>query len=84
MGSSTGQLHSGNDGSFLSVQMNEEPHVSVSYLQAGVRPWMAEIVESPWLRGGVNWFPLEVRGHAIVPRKLEYSHGNWTLFSRKR
>lgn len=55
--------------------------MSVLYLQAGVGPWMAEVVESPWLRGGVNRFPPEVWGHTIAPRKLEYSHGNRTLFS---
>lgn len=82
MGSSTSQLHSDNNGSLFSAQINWEPRVSVSYLQAGVGPWMVE-VESPWLRGGVNRFPLEVWGHTVAPRKLEYSHGNRTLFSTR-
>lgn len=74
-------MNSDNDGSFFSGQINSKPRVSVSYLQVGVRPWMAEVVESPWLRGGVNQFPLDVWGHTIIPRKLEYSHRKWTLLS---
>lgn len=84
MGSSTSQLQSDNDGSFFSAQMNWEQRVCMSYLQAGVGPWIAEVVESPWLRCGVNWFPLEVWGHSVAPRKLEYSHGNRTFFSTTR
>lgn len=56
----------------------------MSYLQVGIRPWVAEVVESPWLRGGVNHFPLDVWGHTIITRKLEYSHGKWTLLSGMR
>lgn len=84
MGNATGQLHSDNGGWFLPAQMNWEPCVSVSYLQAGVGPWMAEVVKSPWLRRGVYRFPLEFRGHTIAPGKLEYSHGNRTLSSTTR
>lgn len=51
----------------------------VSYLQAGVGPWMAEVVESPRLRGGVHRFPLDFRGHTISPGKLEYTHGDGTF-----
>lgn len=51
----------------------------VSYLEAGVGPWMAKVVEPPRLRRGVHRFPLEVRGHTISPRKLEYAHGDRTL-----
>lgn len=50
-----------------------------SYLEAGVRPWMAKVVESPWFRWGVHGFSVEVRGHAISCRKLEQAHGDWTL-----
>lgn len=56
----------------------------MSYLEAGVGSWMAKVVESPWLRGGVNGFPLEFRGHTISPRKLEYAHGDGTLLSGYR
>lgn len=49
-----------------------------SYLEACVGPRMAEVVESPWLRR-VHRFPLEVGGHTISPRELEYAHGDGTL-----
>lgn len=49
------------------------------YLEAGVGARVAEVVESPGFRRGVYRFPLEVGGHAISPRKLEYSHGDGTL-----
>lgn len=84
MGNSTSQLHSDNGGWFFPAQMNWEPCVSVSYLQAGAGPWMAEVVKSPWLRRGVKRFPLDVWGHTIAPRKLEHSHGNRTLSSTTR
>lgn len=58
--------------------------MSVSYLQAGVGPWMAEVVESPWFRGSVSRLPLEVRSHTIITRKLVYINGNGTLLSRMR
>lgn len=45
---------------------------------------MAEVVESPWLRRGVNRFPLDIKGHTIGPRKLEYSHGDGTLLPGNR
>lgn len=77
-------INSDKVGSFFFGQMNSKPHVSMSYLQVDVRPWMAEVVESPWLRGGVNHFPLDVWGHTIITRKLEYSHGKWTLLSGMR
>lgn len=84
MGNATGQLHSDNGGWFLPAQMNWELCASVSYLQAGVGLWMADAVKSPWLRRGVNRFPLEFRGQTIGPGKLEYSHGNRTLSSTTR
>lgn len=56
----------------------------VSYLEAGVGPWMAEVVESPRLGGGVHRFPLELWSHTISARKLENSHGDGTLFSGYR
>lgn len=56
----------------------------MSYLQAGVGPRMAEVVESPWLGGSVNRLPLEVRSHTIITWKLVYTNGNGTLLSRMR
>ena len=56
----------------------------MSYLEAGVGPRMAEVVESPRLGGGVNRFLLELRSHTISARKLENSHGDGTLFSGHR
>lgn len=40
---------------------------------------MAKVVKSPWFSEGVHRFPLEVRGHTISSRKLEYSHGDGAL-----
>lgn len=54
------------------------------YLEAGVGARVAQVVESPRLRRGVHRFLLEVRGHTISPRKLEYPHGDGTLLSEHR
>ena len=56
----------------------------VSYLKASVGTWVAEVVVSPWFRRGVHRYPLEVRGHTVSPRKLEYAHGDWTLLPGDR
>lgn len=58
--------------------------VSLSHLKASVGSWMTEVVESPWLRGGVYRFPLEFRCHTISPRKLKYTHGNGPFLPGQR
>lgn len=68
----------------LVIQRSPFFHHSESYLEACVGHRMAEVVESPWLRGGVNRFPLDIKGHTISPRKLEYSHGDGTLLPGNR
>lgn len=56
----------------------------VCYLKAGVGPWMAKVVESPWFSERVYRFSLEVRGHTVSTRKLENSHGDGALLPGER
>lgn len=54
----------------------------VAYLETGVRPWMANVIESPRFSLDIPGVPVEVSAHAINPWDLKDAHGDGPILPR--